>query len=105
MPCDIETLERHRSFGGVQGVYRHTSEQTGTPMTFSVYTPPLPGPRPVVWFLSGLTCTDWRRDLADSEALRRLGTTPSLPLSYASRVRHGFGRAGWIGRDVARRTR
>ena len=44
-------------FGGVQGVYRHQSRETGTPMIFSVFLPPQPGPRPVVWYLSGLTCT------------------------------------------------
>ncbi len=44
---------------GMQGVYRHASAATGTPMTFSVFVPPHePGARlPVVWFLSGLTCT------------------------------------------------
>ena len=46
-------------FGGVQGVYRHASGETKTPMTFSVFLPPQAdvGPRPVVWYLSGLTCT------------------------------------------------
>ena len=47
-------------FGGVQGVYRHDSRETGTAMTFSVYLPPQAGagvPLPVVWYLSGLTCT------------------------------------------------
>ncbi len=55
----IETLSTSRAHGGVQGVYRHASRTTGTPMTFSVYVPPHdPGARlPVVWFLSGLTCT------------------------------------------------
>jgi S-formylglutathione hydrolase len=53
----LVTLSTTRCFGGVQGVYRHQSAETGTPMTFSVFTPPQPGPRPVVWWLSGLTCT------------------------------------------------
>ena len=44
---------------GRKGVYRHASTATGTAMTFSVYIPPhADGARlPVVWFLSGLTCT------------------------------------------------
>lgn len=48
-----------RAQGGVQGVYRHPSAATGTDMTFAVYVPPhAPGARlPVVWYLSGLTCT------------------------------------------------
>lgn len=55
----METVSTARCFGGVQGVYRHHSRETGTPMTFSVFVPPQAeaGPRPVVWYLSGLTCT------------------------------------------------
>ena len=55
----LETLSTAKMFGGVQGVYRHASAETKTPMTFSVFTPPQAdrGPRPVVWYLSGLTCT------------------------------------------------
>jgi len=55
----IETLSEARAFGGRQGVYRHHSHATATPMTFSVFLPPhQPGARvPVVWYLSGLTCT------------------------------------------------
>lgn len=55
----IETLSEARAFGGVQGVYRHASSATGTAMTFSVFVPPhAPGARlPVLWYLSGLTCT------------------------------------------------
>lgn len=55
----METLSTSRAHGGTQGVYRHASAATGTDMTFSVYVPPhAPGARlPVVWYLSGLTCT------------------------------------------------
>ncbi|MBX3485357.1 S-formylglutathione hydrolase [Phenylobacterium sp.] len=53
----LETVSTTKAFGGVQGVYRHQSRETKTPMTFSVFLPPQPGPRPVVWYLSGLTCT------------------------------------------------
>lgn len=56
----IKTISSNRSYGGVQGVYRHASRETGTDMTFSVYIPPDAegGSRlPVVWYLSGLTCT------------------------------------------------
>ena len=45
---------------GVQGVYRHASAATGTDMTFSVFVPPQAEtgePLPVLWYLSGLTCT------------------------------------------------
>jgi S-formylglutathione hydrolase len=55
----IEQLSGNRAFGGTQGVWKHASSATGTEMTFSVYVPPHEaGARlPVVWYLSGLTCT------------------------------------------------
>jgi S-formylglutathione hydrolase len=56
----FETVSTTRSHGGVQGVYRHASTATGTPMVFSVFIPPqaASGAKcPVVWYLSGLTCT------------------------------------------------
>jgi S-formylglutathione hydrolase len=55
----IETVSLNRSHGGTQGVYKHQSSATGTGMTFSVYVPPRHGDAklPVVWYLSGLTCT------------------------------------------------
>ncbi len=55
----IETLSTNRAFSGVQGVYRHASSETGTDMTFSVFVPDhASGAKlPVVWYLSGLTCT------------------------------------------------
>ena len=55
----LETVSQTRAHGGVQGVYSHQSVQTKTPMTFSVFVPEH-APRaklPVVWYLSGLTCT------------------------------------------------
>ena len=58
--AELETVSTVQAHGGVQGVYRHASLQTGTPMTFSVFTPPgaeAGAKLPVVWFLSGLTCT------------------------------------------------
>ncbi len=71
----LDIVSTNRAFGGVQGVYRHASDATGTPMTFSVYVPPhAEGQKlPVVWYLSGLTCThanvtekgDYRRACAE----------------------------------------
>ncbi|KGJ04398.1 S-formylglutathione hydrolase [Paracoccus halophilus] len=54
-----ETISENRSFGGVQGVYRHQSQATGTAMTFAIYLPPQARHHrvPVLWYLSGLTCT------------------------------------------------
>jgi S-formylglutathione hydrolase len=56
----IETISEVLSHGGVQGVYRHASAATGTEMIFSVFVPPQPEkgePLPVLWYLSGLTCS------------------------------------------------
>lgn len=55
----METVSDNRSFGGRQLVIRHDSAATGTSMTAGVYLPPDAefGPVPVLWFLSGLTCT------------------------------------------------
>lgn len=55
----LETLSEQRCFGGVQGVYAHASKTTGCRMTFALYRPPQAdaGPVPVVFYLSGLTCT------------------------------------------------
>jgi S-formylglutathione hydrolase len=55
----VETVSTARAYGGVQGVYRHASTATGVDMVFSVYVPDhAAGAKlPVVWWLSGLTCT------------------------------------------------
>jgi S-formylglutathione hydrolase len=56
----LETLSANKAFGGIQGVYRHGSAETGTDMTFSVFVPPQAeagAKLPVIWYLSGLTCT------------------------------------------------
>ena len=55
----MEIVGEYRSHGGVQGIYKHPSRETGTDMTFSVF---VPGHKkrarmPVLWYLSGLTCT------------------------------------------------
>jgi len=55
----METVSETRSHAGTQGVYRHASRATGTEMTFAVFVPDhAPGETlPVLWYLSGLTCT------------------------------------------------
>ncbi|WP_236545383.1 S-formylglutathione hydrolase [Tropicimonas marinistellae] len=55
----VEIVSENRCFGGIQGVYRHVSAATGCDMTFAVYQPPQAETRPVpvLWYLSGLTCT------------------------------------------------
>jgi S-formylglutathione hydrolase len=56
----LDTLSVTRAHGGSQHVVKHSSRATGTDMTFSVFVPPQAddgAPCPVVWYLSGLTCT------------------------------------------------
>ena len=55
----MEQISTTRSHGGTQGVYTHQSDTTGTLMTFSAFVPDhAPGAKlPVLWYLSGLTCT------------------------------------------------
>ena len=55
----IEKISESKAFGGVQGVYRHASTATGTDMIFAVYVPAHADGTilPVLWYLSGLTCT------------------------------------------------
>lgn len=57
--ASLENVRSHRAFGGEQAVYRHRSVSTGTAMEFAVFLPPqvAQGPRPVLFYLSGLTCT------------------------------------------------
>ena len=53
----MKTLSTHHAHLGTQGVYSHASTSTNTEMTFSVFIPKGAGPFPVLWYLSGLTCT------------------------------------------------
>jgi S-formylglutathione hydrolase len=55
----MEVVSENRSFGGRQIVAKHPSDACGCDMTFAVYLPPQAeeGPVPVLWYLSGLTCT------------------------------------------------
>ena len=56
----VDTVSVTRAHGGTQHVVRHASRATGTDMTFSVFVPPQADEGaacPVVWYLSGLTCT------------------------------------------------
>lgn len=56
----ITTISQNRCFDGTQGVYSHVSQETGCTMRFAVFMPPQAkdGPVPVLYWLSGLTCTE-----------------------------------------------
>src|SRR5690349_14933828 len=54
----LEAKSAQRCFGGTMGIYAHRSRDTKTGMKFAVFTPPGPGPVPVLFYLAGLTCTE-----------------------------------------------
>ncbi|GLT12838.1 S-formylglutathione hydrolase [Sulfitobacter porphyrae] len=55
----MKTISENACFGGTQGVYSHSSATCGCDMTFGLFLPAeaRDGPVPVLWYLSGLTCT------------------------------------------------
>ncbi|SHI78461.1 S-formylglutathione hydrolase [Wenxinia saemankumensis] len=55
----MRTLSENKSHGGIQGVHAHASEACKCDMTFGLFLPEeaKEGPVPVLWVLSGLTCT------------------------------------------------
>jgi S-formylglutathione hydrolase len=55
----METVSENKAFGGIQGVYKHGSASCNCDMTFGLFLPEeaREGPVPLLWYLSGLTCT------------------------------------------------
>ncbi len=55
----MKTVSENACFGGTQGVYTHPSKSCACDMTFGLFLPEeaKDGPVPVLWYLSGLTCT------------------------------------------------
>ncbi|WP_419798378.1 MAG: S-formylglutathione hydrolase [Terasakiella sp.] len=57
----LENLSTNKSFGGWHKQYRHPSESLNCDMRFAIFLPPQASeksPVPVLYWLSGLTCTD-----------------------------------------------
>lgn len=57
---NLTLISEHACYGGVQRFYRHESRETRGPMRFAAYLPPQARTAkvPVLYFLSGLTCTE-----------------------------------------------
>ncbi|XP_010269797.1 PREDICTED: S-formylglutathione hydrolase [Nelumbo nucifera] len=52
-------ISSSKMFGGYNKRYKHYSSTLGCSMTFHIYFPPSPSQKiPVLYWLSGLTCTD-----------------------------------------------
>ncbi len=90
----IQTVSTNKSYGGVQGVYRHASQATGTDMVFSVYVPPhAEGTKlPAVWYLSGLTCT--HANVTEKGEFRKACAEARLDLRRARHLAARARRAG-----------
>lgn len=54
----VDIISSYKCFGGVQRVLAHDAETTRCRMRVGVFTPPGEGPFPVLFWLSGLTCTE-----------------------------------------------
>ena len=56
----LEIVSQAKSFGGTQFVCKHQSDANSCEMKFSAFVPAQTalGPTPVLYFLSGLTCTE-----------------------------------------------
>lgn len=74
----MKTISEAKAHGGVQGVYSHESETCGCGMTFAVFVPPQAkdGPCPLLWYLSGLTCT--HANVMDKGEYRRMAAELGL---------------------------
>ena len=65
----LERIKQHKVFDGRLQVWRHASSATASDMEFAIYLPPqaAAGPVPVLYWLSGLTCT-WENFAAKAGA-------------------------------------
>ncbi len=55
----MKIQSENKCFEGMQGVYQHWSDSCKCDMVFGLFLPSLANsePVPLVWYLSGLTCT------------------------------------------------
>ena len=74
----MKIVSETKAFGGRQGVYSIDSPACGAEMTFAVFSPPQAKEHlcPVVWFLSGLTCT--HQNVMDKGEYRRMAAELGL---------------------------
>ncbi|WP_370160330.1 S-formylglutathione hydrolase [Limimaricola soesokkakensis] len=96
----MKTISENTCFGGVQGVYSHASEATGTEMTFGLFLPSeaQEGPVPVLWFLSGLTCT--HENATTKSGAQRWAAEQGIALVFPDTSPRGAGVADDDGFDM-----
>ncbi len=74
----MNIISQNTAFGGMQGVFSHESDACKCDMTFAVFVPPqaIKEPCPVLWYLSGLTCT--HANVMDKGEYRRMAAELGL---------------------------
>ena len=87
----MELVSQNKCFGGTQSVYRHRSEVCDSEMTFGLYLPPQAekGPVPLLWYLSGLTCT--HENAMTKAGLQRHAAEQGLALVFPDTSPRGEG--------------
>jgi S-formylglutathione hydrolase len=90
----LARVAQSRSFGGTQDVWRHDAQSTGCPMRFAVYLPPQAATRPVpvLYWLSGLTCTE--ENFVTKAGAQRVAAELGLALVAPDTCPRGLGLAG-----------
>lgn len=95
MSAPFEVLEEHRAFGGTQLRLAHDVERLGCRMTLSLFLPPGAddaGPVPVLYWLSGLTCTD--ENFTHKAGAQRVAAALGLALVAPDTSPRGLGTPG-----------
>ncbi|BCL75091.1 S-formylglutathione hydrolase [Jeongeupia sp. HS-3] len=100
MADTLELISSNCVFGGWHKRYRHQSSATGTAMTFAIYLPPQAqgGTVPVLYWLSGLTCTD--ENFATKAGAQRVAAELGMALVMPDTSPRGEGVADDDGYDL-----
>ena len=90
----IKAVTQNLCFGGVQGVYTHASQEARCAMRFGVFLPPQAksGRVPVLYWLSGLTCTE--ENFIVKAGAQRVAAALGLALVVPDTSPRGLGIAG-----------
>ena len=90
----MECIKETKSFGGMQRVFRHSSVSTSCDMEFAIYDPEpnKPGTKPVLFYLSGLTCT-WA-NVAEKAGVQKFAADHGLLLVMPDTSPRGLGLTG-----------
>jgi S-formylglutathione hydrolase len=74
----MKIVTQNKAFGGTQGVFSHDSDECRCEMTFAVFVPSQAAVErlPVLWYLSGLTCT--HANVMEKKDYRRLAAELGL---------------------------